>query len=84
MTSWWWGGFALDGVGLEELGEFGEARGCDLVEKTGELVLPLETVSEDGVLERAAVEKNELDAQDSLLRLHVVRHFRVSACVHTI
>ena len=53
--------------------------GCrDLVQQTGEFILPFLTMSKDGELKRRAVEQYKLDVQDCLLALHVIRHFCVS------
>ncbi len=58
-----------------KISEFG---GGDLVEKRSEFVLPLLTVTEDGELERRAIQENKLDVKDCLLCLHIVCHFCVS------
>ena len=55
-----------------------ETAGGDLVQQSGELVLPLLAVREDGELERRRVQQDVLDRQYRLLHLHVVRHLRVS------
>ena len=44
--------YSLLCVGLEEMGEVLQSCGGDLIQQTGELVLPLLTVTQDGELER--------------------------------
>ena len=58
-----------------KISQFG---GRDLVEERREFILPLLTVTQDGELERRAIQKNKLDVQDCLLGLHVVGHLCVS------
>ncbi len=63
---------------LEELVKISEFGGRDLIEERCEFILPLLTVTQDGELERRAIQKNKLDVKDCLLGLHIVSHLCVS------
>ena len=54
-----------------------ELVGCNLVEEVSELALPLLAVTEDGKLERLAVQQHKLDVDYCLHALHIVDHLRV-------
>jgi len=63
--------------------DFAEAAGCDLVQQSGELVLPFLAMCQYCKLQWRRIQQNELNRQYRLLHLHVVCYFCVPAQTRT-